>query len=280
MNGVREAGTPNNTSLLNIKEWIQRQTGIQFSQDKLEVLRSRLETLCVRYGYSDLNEMDLLIQEGNNTTLLRRVIEAATTNHTHFYRETEPLIFYQKEIIPMLPKNESWRIWSAASSSGEELYTLAMLSIQALGYNTTKQKFSFLGTDVNPNVIEQAELGVYNEQRISDLPSALKNKWFDPIALGNHAIKQEIKDLCIFRKLNLKCYPWPFTKSFHVIFLRNVLYYFDEETQKDIVNNMYNVTQPGGWLITSVTETLSAFQHPWMKIQAGIYQKPQGSTGP
>lgn len=261
------------SALEHIKCWIHQQTGIQFTQDKMAVLRSRLESLCMRYGYKNLEEIHRLITEGTHLDILRQVVEAATTNHTHFYREIEPLLYYRDTILPQLPQNEQCRIWSAASSTGEELYTLAMLSIDKLGFIGTKNALSFLGTDVNPRVIEQAEMGVYTENRLADLPNELKSKWFDPLALGSYAIKQELKDLCTYRKLNLKSYPWPFSRSFHVIFLRNVLYYFDEATQSEIVNNLHTVTQPGGWLITSVTENLGAFSHPWIKAEAGIYRK-------
>lgn len=270
-------GADNNSEpdavLMSIKEWIQDQTGIRFGPEKIPVLQSRLESMCLRYGYKDLHAIQNVISEGKDNTILLKIIESATTNHTHFYREVEPLEFFQETILNSLKREESWRIWSAASSSGEELYTLAMLTVEKYGYAFTKNNVSFLGTDVNQKVIEQAEKGIYNNQRVADLPDTLKEKWLEKVALGNFSIAQELKDLCTFRSLNLKRYPWPFTRTFHVIFLRNVLYYFDEKTQSEIVNNAYEVSQPGGWLVTSVTENLGTFKHNWKKVRAGVFQK-------
>lgn len=274
MNPLSGSSTESLDQILDqIKNWIQKQTGIQFTPEKMPILRSRLDSMCVRHGYKDLREIYSIIETGQNQKIIGQIIEAATTNHTHFYRETESLLYFQNEILPSLNQKEDIRIWSAAASSGEELYTLALLTVEKLGFSYTKNKISFLGTDVNQRVIDQAEKGLYNGQRISDLPDDYKKKWFKPVALGNYSISEDIKDLCIFRSLNLKRYPWPFTRTFHIVFLRNVLYYFDEKTQAEIVNHVYDVTQPGGWLITSVTENMGSYQTNWKKVKTGIYKK-------
>lgn len=259
--------------LEKIQKWIHVHTGIHFNNEKISLLEQRLDALRFRNNISCNKDLMDKIEKETDELLIKQLIEVATTNHTHFYRETESLFFLRDQAATFIQQNKSCRIWSAASSSGEELYTFLILLVEKYGFNNIKSNFSFLGTDLNQRVIEQAELGVYHQQRLADMPKDIQYKWFKSAGLEQWSLDSDLKKLCIFRRLNLKKTPWPFSRFFHCVFLRNILYYFDAKTQEDIINQVYQVTEHNGFLITSVTESLSNLKTPWKKIHAGVYQK-------
>lgn len=263
----------NQESLLWLKDWILEHTGIIFPEQKLSLLEQRLTSLCVRLGYSNCQTVIDDLKANGSTALVHQVIDIATTNHTHFFREVDAINYLISDIIPQYASSELLRIWSAASSSGEELYTIALMLAAKHSLSEVKRRFSFLGTDVNPKVVDQAEKGIYTTHRLNEVPTDYMNKWFSPMGLDTWRVSDEIKQLCLFRRLNLLHYPWPFSRLFHVVFLRNILYYFEPKTQETILNNIYEVTTPGGWLITSVTESFTNLQVKWTRVKAGVYRK-------
>jgi len=169
------------------------------------------------------------------------------------------------------------RIWSAAASSGEEAYTIAMLAAELVGLENLKTRLAILGTDISFQVLRQAEEGIYSEEKLHNIPSLYQKRYFSPCN-GNQKAMQ-INDLlrpaCIFRRMNLKKRPYPFKKRFHIIFCRNVLYYFAPDDREKIVNSLYESAEKGGWLIVSVTESLSNMTTKWKRMNgcAGIYRK-------
>lgn len=267
------ASTLDQRSILWLKDWIQEHTGIIFPEQKISLLEQRLASLCVRLGYSNCQTIVDELKSDASTGLVHQVIDIATTNHTHFFREIEAIEYLINDIVPQYQLNEHLRLWSAASSSGEELYTIALLLTKRYSLHDIKTRFSFLGTDVNPKVVDQAEKGIYTTHRLNEVPAEYINKWFSPMGLDTWSVSDDIKKLCLFRRLNLLNYPWPFSRLFHVVFLRNILYYFEPKTQEIILNNIYEVTTPGGWLITSVTESFTTIQVKWKRVKAGVYRK-------
>lgn len=260
-------------TLEKIQQWIHFHTGIHFNSEKIALLEQRLEAMRFRNSIKTNQELMEKIERDRDQDLIRQLIDVATTNHTHFYRETDSLYFFRDHIAVNFTQGQTCRIWSAASSSGEELYTLALLLVEKFGLNHVKSHLSLLGTDLNQRVVEQAEAAIYHLQRFADMPKEIQTKWFNAVGLEQWSLHNDIKQLCTFRRLNLKKTPWPFSRHFHCVFLRNVLYYFDANTQEDIVNQVYQITEPNGFLITSVTESLGSLKTPWKKLHAGVYQK-------
>ncbi len=260
-------------NLVWVKEWIELHTGILFPPQKLPLLQQRLGALCVKEDIKNIGQLVEELKCNKTAGLIRQVIEVATTNHTHFFREMNTITFFIDKILPSFSGAQTVRVWSAAASSGEELYTIIMTMAEKLGLATIKSRYSFLGTDVNPNVIEQAEKGIYSSHRLTEVSADRKKRWFKPIGLDNWAVIDDITELCLFRKLNLMDANWPFANLFHVVFLRNILYYFQKETQEKLLNQIYEVTLPGGWLITSVTESMNQMNIKWERVDAGIYRK-------
>lgn len=260
------------TSLQRIKAWLHERAGIFYEEKKKELLINRLQRVCDRFGYSGLPELESHLLGSQSSELQSAVIHAATTNHTHFFREPQVLDYFARHIIPALP-NEKLRIWNAAASTGDETYTLAMILCEQWGIDETAARVSILGTDISAPVIAQAESGIYTFNHLEYTPPSLIERYFQPTGIEQYRIRDEIRHLCLFRRLNLKLSPYPFRRLFHVVFCRNVLYYFDKPHQISTVQALYEVTEPGGWLVTSVTESLRDLNSPWTPVTSGIYRK-------
>ena len=257
-----------------ISSWLSARCGIVFPEHKAAVLRQRLSRVNQSFAYSDLTELARgLLDEGNEDVQLA-VMHAASTNHTYFYREPEVLERFKSIVVPEIQNDRHIRIWSAAASSGEEAYTIAMLMGEECGEDILS-KLYILGTDLSGPVIQQAEDGIYNNKQIAGTERLLVSKYFTPLSPDMFLVKDKIKNCCTFRRMNLKAQPYPFVNPFHVVFLRNILYYFDREDQRATLEAVYEVTEPGGWLITSVTESIRDLNTRWETVATGIHRRPK-----
>lgn len=255
----------------HIRDWIHSTTGMHYPEKKTNVLLQRLVHVCNRNQLNSFSELVLEIQKATGHDLRLAVLHAASTNHTFFYREQKILDFFMDNVPKAFP-NEKLRIWSAASSTGEEAYSLAIMLSERFGVNV-KNKAAILGTDISASVIEHAEKGVYDGQRLEHVPRTLLPKYFSYGGMNQFRVHDGIKELCTFRRLNLQASPFPFRSKFHTVFCRNVLYYFEKPDQRKVVEALYDVTETGGYLLTSVTESVRELNTRWVYLEAGIYQK-------
>ena len=256
-----------------IRRWIYAHLGLHYPERKHLLLYHRLKKLCWRTGISTLKELDRHLQRGDWPGLSRELACAVSTNHSYFFREERIIQFLRERILPGLPVGERWRLWSAACASGEEVYTVAIVLAETLGLDRAREQAAILGTDVDRAMIEQAEDGVYHEQRLANVPQLLSRRYFHPAGAQRWRVDDGLRQMCLFRRLNLKSSPWPFRTRFHVVLCRNVLYYFDREHQRDLVERAYDVTVPGGWLITSVTEPVQSLNTRWQTVTSGVCRK-------
>ena len=147
-----------------------------------------------------------------------------------------------------------------------------MLS-ELLGINQALSQVGILGTDISYPMITQAEHGVYHKQKMELVNDVTLKRYFSQVNDEQWSILPALKPMCTFRRMNLHSYPWPFQNQFHVVFCRNILYYFDRPLQQELVERIYDITLPGGWLITSVTETLYWAKTRWHTVTTGVYRK-------
>ncbi len=259
-------------SFNRIRTWLHERSGIFYADRKQELLLSRLRRVCERHGYINLQELEYQLMRGQVSDIESAVMHAATTNHTYFFREPQILDYFASHIIPTLPDGKL-RIWNAAASTGDETYTLAIMFCEAWGIPEAMHRVSILGTDISAPVIAQAESGIYTMNHLQQTPKRLLEDYFKPTGIEQYQVNDNLKSMCLFRRLNLKISPYPFRRNFHVVFCRNVLYYFDKAHQISTVQALYHVTEPGGWLITSVTESLRELPTPWTPVASGIYRK-------
>jgi chemotaxis protein methyltransferase CheR len=257
----------------SIRGWIYETTGIDYPPNKAGILYSRLQSLCWRLGIRDIREMERLLTIKHSDWLATEVARAVTTNYTFFFREPDVFDFLRDRILPSLAGFDTWRIWSAASSSGEEAFSVSIMLMEALGQEVALKKAAILGTDISYSMIEQAETGIYSDQRLELLPRAQVFKYFERSAPGMWRISPLVHQMCTFRRMNLKSGVWPFRRPFHVILCRNIFYYFDKTEQVELAERLYDVTEPGGWLLTSVTETFHSMPIRWTRVTAGVWRK-------
>lgn len=258
-----------------LQAWLNKRCGLHFPENKWEMLNQRLARVIERYR---LDSMEALVQEvesGDDHELLAAVVHAASTNHTYFFREPQVLDYFRVNILPQLMYRDEIRIWSAAASTGDEAYTCAIIAAEALGRHALRDRVAILGTDLSGPVIESAEAGVYGLPNLEQTSPEIVARYFNAIGDGRFLVADDIRRICTFRRMNLKVRPYPFQKKFDVVFCRNVLYYFDIATQRAVLDEIYDATQPNGWLLTSVTVSLRDLGSRWTTICSGVHRKLQ-----
>lgn len=262
--------TSNQNELLRVRDWVAQRIGIHFPNDKLNTLEQRLEAVLNQCKLPDHQALLSELNQGSSRVHIA-LARNVSTNHTLFFREQSVLKrFFASHYTPPSPGAQH-RFWSAASSTGEEAYTvLMMLDAQ---YGQVSERVRLLGTDISDRAIQHAQKGEYAAGRMSDVPSLFNERYFKKTGSDHWTIAPQIRRAATFRRLNLLHSPWPFHHKMHVVFCRNVLYYFTKSNQEKVLRSIYNATAPGGFLVTSVTESFSELDVPWVQRDTGIHQK-------
>jgi len=260
-------------ALQKMRQWLHTRFGMYFDNDRLPLLFQRLTQLVWQLELGDIDTLYDLVARQHNNEIIKKLADIVSTNHTYFFREPEVLDAFRSDILPELQAAGKIRIWSAAASSGEETYTLAIIITEVLGLEAARSKVSILGTDINSALIHQAEACTYPQRKMSAVPKDTRKAFFRPAGLGQWTLTPEIKKMCLFRRLNLKTQPWPFSKGFSAVFCRNVLYYFDRDQQREVTQRIYDIVPDNGWLITGVSESLHGVNNRWRLVRPGIYRK-------
>ena len=242
--------------------FVYERTGIVLGEQKRELVYRRLMKLVRKHKLASFGSYcDLLRTEDEDVVV--EFVNAITTNLTSFYRERHHFKYLQDELIPKLVKTRPERrirIWSSACSTGEEPYSIAMTLAQTLGPRLPQWDVKILATDIDTQVLNVAKNGVYDEDRIADLTDAERKMWFKK-GKGDNSnlvrVDPGLKDLIVFKPLNL-LESWPFRGPFDVIFCRNVLIYFDRQTQDQIILRFSEYLRPGGVLMLGHSENIGA----------------------
>lgn len=255
-----------------IRAWLSQRCGIAFPPSKSDLLRQRMDRVLRRFGFDDLDRLakELLSARAQDVELA--VMHAASINHTYFFREPDVLDRFVELAVPMIQAQPNFRIWSAACSTGEEAYTIAIMLAARLG-TPVLNRIEILGTDISGPVVERAELGIFPHRQFSQTDPQIVSRWFRPTGIEQYQVMHELRNVCTFRRMNLKATPYPFIRPFQVIFCRNILYYFDQDDQAATVEALYHCLEPGGLLVTSVTETIRDLHDRWEPISTGIYRR-------
>lgn len=252
-----------------IRNWLERRCAIHYPEHKRDLLIQRLGRVQRMHAMRDLSELARKVTIEESHSIQLAVMHAASTNHTYFYREVEVLDYFRQNILTTLARRDEIRLWSAACSTGEEVYTLAIMIAEAFGPEALKRT-QILGTDISAPVIERAEVGIYSSRQLEQVPDAIRRKYLHPVGIEQFQVAPELRAACTFRRMNLKAGTSHFRKPFQAVFCRNVLYYFSLEDQIAVVNSLAEVTEPGGWLITSVTESVRDLSPSWQQVASGV----------
>lgn len=255
---------------------LKRKYGINLEHKK-EIVVGRLENYVRMGGWKNYTEYLQAVDMDITGKLEQQLVNLLTTNHTFFMRESEHFDFLKQEVLPWLAKKEAatkdLSIWCAAASSGEEPYALAMLLTDYFGLEHDKWDTKVLATDLSTDVLKQAVRGVYSKDQVASLPDTWKRRFLRSRDNGeNFEITKQIKDEVIFRQFNLM-EPFPFRRRMHIIFLRNVMIYFDTKTKIELLRKVYDVMEPGGYLFIGRTETIDREVTNFKIVQPSIFRK-------
>lgn len=261
-----------------IAKLVYEHAGIVIREHKEAMTRGRLARRVKALGLASVAEYCAYLRTSGAADEIPELINAVTTNHTAFFRERHHFDHLRKEVLPRLIQERSGRrgrirIWSSASSSGEEPYSIAATARDAIG-NRSDLDFRILATDIDTDILARAEAGVYPAEQFERLPADLR-PWLKVEPTGNRGevrISEDLRRLLAFKRLNL-IDKWPMSGPFDVIFCRNVFIYFDTPTKAAILDRFVALLQPGGFLYLGHSESLPQ-PHPQLRlIGRTIYER-------
>jgi chemotaxis protein methyltransferase CheR len=250
----------------SLRDFIYAKSGIFFSESKQYFLENRLSKRISELGLKTYGDYMALLQGFQGPGELKRLFVEITTNETSFWRNPPQIEAFQNIVMPDAARmarergQSRLRIWSAACSSGEEPYTLAMICHELK--DTVLRGFSveILGTDISEKVLAQAEDGVYNSYTLRNLTPEQLQRHFLPLGKDLFQVKPDIQRLTSFRNFNLVDYPaYRQLGSFDIIFCRNVLIYFDEAVKAQVLKGFHGQLHPRAYLLVGHSESIHAF---------------------
>jgi chemotaxis protein methyltransferase CheR len=266
-----------------ISSLVRRDAAIVLEPGKEYLVEARLMPLARQTGASTVSEFVMRAQQRPEPDVHRRIVDALTTNETSFFRDGEPFTAMTSMVLPeMLERRAAarhLRIWSAACSSGQEPYTLAMQMQDNLPAGWT---YEILGTDISTEMLARAEAGQFTQLEVNrGLPAASLVRHFERV--GAHwRVSPQIRRNVSFRRLNLAA-PLPPLPSFDVVFLRNVLIYFDVETKRSVLQRVSAALKPDGWLFLGSAETTIGIDDRFERVVTGrtsAYRLKAATTAP
>jgi chemotaxis protein methyltransferase CheR len=276
------AGQALSTQLFHqFSQLVYQQCGINLHEGKRELLQARLNKRLRATGVQSYQDYYRFVTSPDNQAEIIQFLDCISTNLTYFFREPKHFEFLEQVAMPELlaskrtTGNTRIRLWSAACSTGEEPYSLAMCVLPHLS-EAEKRDFRILGTDISTRVLEIARKGLYAKDRVGKVPGGLRKQFFQRRDGADGEVYYEVapalKQTVVFRRLNLK-ERYPFSGPFDYIFCRNVMIYFDKATQQELIQNMAGYLSPGGYLFVGHSESLTGLQHSLNYVRPSVYQK-------
>lgn len=256
--------------------FIHKNYGIHLKKEKETLITGRLHKVLSDLGLNSFSEYyDYLIKDQTGMALAE-LVDKITTNHTFFMREAEHFVYLRDQVLPFWKsniKNNDLRVWCAASSTGEEPYTLAMIIADYFEPVKDAWDTKLLATDISSAALNTAKKGIYPNERLAELPLYWRNKYFIKHDALNMKTTDFLKNQVLYRNFNLMEEVYPFKKKMHVIFCRNVMIYFDQKTKEVLVNKLYDLLEPGGYLFIGHSESLNRETTNFKYIRPAVYRK-------
>jgi len=272
-----------------LADYIYQISGIYLEAEKKYLLETRLGPLLAAYQCASYRELyDLAQRDGGDRSLKKEIINAISTNETLFFRDQKPFELLKHKIIPDLIDRRrpgsggrtKIRIWSAACSTGQEVYSIIISLFEVLG-SLNEYDFYILGTDIADEAIGKASYGSYSKFEIErGLPKKVLQRYFQPVANG-WRIKDEIRSLAVFKKFNLM-EPYTHLGTFDIIFCRNVAIYFADQDKRRLFQKLARTLAPDGYLIIGGSESLTGIAPQFVARHylQGIFYQLQGAADP
>jgi len=254
---------------------IYKEAGIHLSEHKQSLVSARLGKRMRALNIPEFNDYYEYVRNDRTQAELGQLLDAISTNVTYFYREPDHFEFLDTLIRNWAKEGQKrFRIWCAAASTGEEPYTLALTFCDAL---SDTRDVKILATDISTSVLNVARKGEYDARKLERISGKRIDNYFSP-AGGNGAkafrVKKHVRDMIQFTWLNLSTPPFPMRGPLDVIFCRNVMIYFDNPVRQRLVDEMYRLLKPGGYLVVGHAESLSGLSSGFKSVRPSVYIKP------
>jgi len=263
--------------------FVESELGIRMPPAKRIMLESRLQKRLRALGLDDFQAyIDFVFDDSQKEAELLHMIDAVTTNKTDFFRESDHFDYLTDRLLPERYE-QGWgrtrplRVWSTASSTGEEPYTLAMV-LEEFREAGRDFNYGILGTDISTRALDHGRRAVYTEERIEPVPHGLRKKYFlrsKDRSSRLVRVRPELRRRVQFHRLNLMHDDYGIDDRFEVIFCRNVIIYFERPTQYRLLTHLYEYLVPGGYLFLGHSETLAGMELPLYSVAPTIYRKAE-----
>lgn len=256
---------------VQFQNFIYDAAGISMSSAKKALIAGRLVKRVQHYRLASFGDYFRLLSSGNAGDELQTAVDLLTTNETYFFREPKHFDFLQNQALPERRKGQAFRVWSAASSTGEEAYSIAMLLADCL----EGESWEVLGSDVSTRVLTHARTGLYPVTRTRNIPPPyLKRFCLRGVGPqeGTVLVERNLRAKVQFMQVNLNT-ALPQLGSFDVIFLRNVMIYFNADTKKKVVSRVLSLLKPNGYFIIGHSESLHGVTNEVQPLVPSIYRK-------
>ncbi len=258
------------------RQVVYDKSGITLGPSKEALVASRVGKRMRALGLQEYGAyLDHVLQDRAGDEMVH-LLDAISTNVTSFFREAEHFTFLSEVVTRWLAKGQRrFRIWSAASSTGEEPYTLAMTLLETIKEPGVDVRI--LATDLSTRVLRTGVAGTYDESKVKTVSPELRQKYFDCHSEGEavrYTVKPRLARLVTFSRLNLSTPPFPMRGPFDVVFCRNVMIYFDNEVRGRLLREISGLLRPGGYLIVGHAESLAGAMLDLKVVRPSIYAKP------
>jgi chemotaxis protein methyltransferase CheR len=254
------------------QQFIFDAAGISMADAKKALVTGRLGKRLAAHGLDTFGAYFKLLSSGQHPAEVQMAVDLLTTNETYFFREIKHFEFMRTQVLAARSRPQPYRVWSAASSSGEEAYSMAMVLMDCM--QTTP--WEILGTDISTRVLEGARRALYSMERGRHIPPDYLRRFcrkgtgsYDGHLLIDGALRSKV----MFRHLNLNT-PLPQLGQFDMVFLRNVMIYFNNETKREVVARVISTIKPGGYFCVGHSESLNDISTAVQMVAPSIYQKP------
>jgi chemotaxis protein methyltransferase CheR len=265
-----------------VRDLVRRESAIVLTQGKEYLVESRLLPVAREEGLADIEKLVEKVRQHPHSPVSRRLVEALTTNETSWFRDSDPFTALRAGVVPDLAKSRATtrrlRIWSAACSSGQEAYSIAMTLLEMP--TVADWNIEIVGTDLSTEMVQRAREGRYSQLEVNrGLPASHLVRYFERDGAG-WRVNAQLRSMARFSELNLMR-PFPTVGRFDVVFLRNVLIYFDVATKRDILHRVAQVLAPDGYLYLGAAEMTMGVDDAWERVAAGrssVYRKRKDAS--
>lgn len=261
---------------IQLSTYIKENYGINLKEEKKVLVIGRLSNELLEHNFKNFAQYYKYLISDKTGKAVSTLISKITTNHTYFMRENDHFEYLRNMVLPYLVnsiKDKDLRIWSAGCSSGEEAYTIAMILDEFFRDEKLWWDKKILATDISEKVLSMAKTGIYEKEKISLLPESWRKEYLKNYNDEKCVFIDKIKSEIIYRKFNLMDNVFPFKKKFHVIFCRNVMIYFDNDTKNSLIQKFYDSLEYGGYLFIGHSESLAGINTGFKYVMPSIYRK-------